>query len=152
VSTSSERLARIDDPWLAGGVAGVLAGAGMAVLLTVVTPPTLFGAIPALYGLSGPIPGWLVHLTHGGLFGVLFAGLTPGVDSRRGVILVAVGFAVVLWFVGAGAIMPIWLQSIGFPGASELTVPNLRVPIFAAHLVYGVVLGTAFAVVVDVED
>jgi hypothetical protein len=138
-----------EDVWVSGLIAGTLGGALMAVWLTVASPPTIARAIPGLYGLSGPIAGWAFHLTHGAVFGTMFAALALGTGSRPTVVGLGLGFALVLWFVGAGTIMPIWLQSVGFPGASELTVPNLRVPILVAHLVYGAVVGLTLPVLTD---
>jgi len=137
------------DVWQEGIVAGVAGGAVMAVWLLLVNPRTLVGAIPGLYGLSGMGAGWAIHLTHGALFGVVFAALSSSADSRSTTIGIGLGFGVVLWFIGAGTIMPIWLQSVGFPGAVGLSVPNLRPPILVAHLVYGAVVGVALPVLAD---
>jgi hypothetical protein len=147
-ATSLEAVQSLDEAWPAGVVAGVAGAAAMAVLLTAVAPPVIYGAIPGLYGLSGPVAGWTVHLTHGGAFGVLFAALTLGAVSRRGVLAIGFGFGVVLWFVGAGAIMPIWLQSVGFPGAGGLSLPNLEPVTLVGHLVWGGVTGALFPALV----
>jgi hypothetical protein len=128
-----------DQIWRGSVVSGVVAAAVMAVFLTLITPPVIAGAIPALYGQSGLVAGWLVHLTHGGAFGFLFAGLAVGARSRLQLVGLGMGFGTVLWFVGAGAVMPIWLTSISFPG--DIMVPNLEPLILVAHLVYGAVIG-----------
>jgi hypothetical protein len=138
-----------EDIWLGSIVAGVVAAAVMAAFLTVLTPMTIAGAIPALYGQSGLVVGWLVHLTHGGAFGFLFAGLAVGARTRRGVVALGVGFGVVLWFVGAGSIMPIWLTTIGFPG--DVSVPNLEPTVLVAHLLYGSVLGLTVPELADLR-
>jgi hypothetical protein len=137
------------DVWREGLVAGVLGGAVMAVWLLLVNPPTLVRAIPALYGLSGMAAGWAVHLTHGALFGAVFAALSSGTDSRVAAVGIGIGLGLALWFIGAGTVMPIWLQSVGFPGASRIGVPNLQPPILVAHLVYGTVVGVALPVLTD---
>lgn len=143
-ATTLEAVDSFDDVWTAGLVAGVAGAAVMASLLSVVAPPIIFGAIPGLYGLSGPIAGWAVHLTHGAAFGLLFASLAVGAVSRRGALAIGVGVGLVLWFVGAGAIMPIWLQSVGFPGSNALSLPNLDPVTLVGHLVWGAVAGTLF--------
>lgn len=136
---SDDLFGAAEDIWLGSVVAGVIAAAAMAGFLTALTPRTIAGAIPALYGQSGLAVGWLVHLTHGGAFGFLFAGLAVGARTRRGLVALGLGFGVVLWFVGAGSIMPIWLTTIGFAG--DVSVPNLEPAVLVAHLLYGSVLG-----------
>jgi hypothetical protein len=133
--------------WLVGAVAGVAAGAAMAVWLVVLSPATIAVAIPRLYGLSGMLTGWAVHLTHGAVFGAGFAAIALGADSRPVVALLGLAYGLVLWFVAAGTLMPIWLASVGFPAAPP--VPNLEPVVLGAHLVYGVVLGALFPVLAD---
>lgn len=137
-------LESFDEVWLGGAVSGVVAGGVMAVVLMVSSPAVIVEAIPGLYGLSGPVAGWLVHLTHGAFFGAMFAALSLGAISRRQLLGIGVGLGLILWFIGAGTIMPIWLQSIGFEGASRIGVPNLDAITLLAHVVYGGVIGLVF--------
>jgi len=53
-------------------------------------------------------------------------------------------YGVVLWLVAAPVLMPLWLGALGLDAQS---VPNLDAASLAGHLVYGVVLGAAFAAV-----
>jgi hypothetical protein len=138
-----------DEVWFGGAVSGVIAGGAMAVVLMVSSPGVIVEAIPGLYGLSGAVAGWLVHLTHGAAFGAMFAALSLGAVTRRQVLGIGLALGVILWFVGAGSIMPIWLRSIGFAGASELAVPNLDAITLLAHLVYGAVIGLVFPFLAD---
>jgi hypothetical protein len=144
-----DRFGTAEDIWLGSVVAGVVVATVMAAFLTALTPMTIVGAIPARYGQSGPVVGWLVHLIHGGAFGFPFAGLAVRDRTRRGVVALGVGFGVVLWFVGAGSIMPIWLTTIGFPG--DVPIPNLEPTILVDHLLYGSVIGLTVPELADLR-
>lgn len=137
----------LGEVWPAGAAAGVLAAAAMAGSLLVASPPTLTAAIPRLYGLSGFGAGVAVHLSHGAVFGAAFAALALGTDSRPVAALLGVAYGLVLWFVAAGTLMPVWLASVGFPGAPA--VPNLDPVVLGAHLLYGAVLGALFPRLAD---
>jgi len=63
--------------WQAGVVGGIAGAAVMAVLISGMNAAVLRGAIPALYGLSGGVAGWVVHLSHGAVLGVGFPGAPP---------------------------------------------------------------------------
>ncbi|MFC6733444.1 hypothetical protein [Haladaptatus sp. DYSN1] len=56
--------------------------------------------------------------------------------------LLGIGFSVLLTIVAVGFVMSLWLQAMGFPMAPP--VPNLQVPSFVGHAVYGVVLGALY--------
>ena len=133
-----------------GIVAGVVAAAVMGAMLTTMLRPVIESAIPALYGLSGLAAGWAVHLFHGAVFGGLFAAvasrdpLDDYAASLGGAVGVGAGYGVVLWVVAAALVMPVWLGAVGFPAAPSL--PNLDPQSLVGHLVFGVVLGGAYAV------
>jgi uncharacterized membrane protein YagU involved in acid resistance len=113
---------------------------------------TLAVAIPALYTLAPPPSGalgWIVHLSHGAVFGVGFAALARAVPvefttPRSAGVGVAYGAA--LWVVAAGLLMPVWLQVVGFSQAPP--VPNFALPSLLWHAVFGVVLGAAYPAVI----
>lgn len=135
--------------WRGGAIAGLAATVAMGIAISLVRLETLRLAIAGLYGFEGSlVVGWIAHLFHGALFGVLFAALMsdPGVyritDWRWKSVLAGVVYGLVLAVVGAGIIMPIWLDAAGFPGAPS--IPNVTVPLLAWHVVYGVVLGGIF--------
>jgi len=70
--------------------------------------------VGALYGVSHVGVGWVTHLFHSIIFGLLFAAGCRVVDIERyissvsKVALVGLGWGVVLWFVAAGFVMPAW--------------------------------------------
>ncbi|MFB6159941.1 MAG: histidine kinase [Haloferacaceae archaeon] len=142
--------------WKGGVVAGIAGAAVMAVLVSLMNPPTLAVAIPALYGLAPPangVAGWAVHLSHGAVFGVIFAALarTDALHAVREDVVrsVAVGavYGVAIWVVAAALLMPLWLAAVGFPNAPPF--PNFAVPSLLWHVVFGVVLGGAFPPLAD---
>lgn len=136
--------------WRRGAVAGLAASVVMAIAITAMDLGTLRGAIAGLYGFRGSLlAGFLAHVVHGTLFGVLFAGVLsdPGLYRvERWLwksVLAGAVFGVVLAVVAAGIIMPIWLGLVGFP--TPPAFPNVSAATLAWHLVYGTVLGGVYA-------
>ena len=106
--------------WISGLIGGLAGGALMGVMITVVMTPVIEGAIPALYGLSGGLAGWVVHMSHSVILGVVFAaimgaGLSRFSDNIGATIEIGAIYGIVLWAVLAALVMPIWLAAIGFP-------------------------------------
>lgn len=135
--------------WRAGAMSGFVAAAVMGITISLVQLDTLRVAIAGLYGFEGSLAlGWAFHLLHGTLFGLVFAAVLsdPGLyrltEWRWKTVLAAVVYALVLAVVGAGFVMPLWLEiaGIGTPGG----VPYVTVPLLVWHLVYGLVLGLAY--------
>ena len=143
-STTAETSIDLND-WQAGVVGGLAGGAVMGVLMSLMNPAVLEAAIPALYGLSGGIAGWIVHLSHGAVLGVVFAGIADSLGDRgTGVIVgLGIGWGVLAWIGLAALVMPVWLSTVGFPMAPPF--PNFAVPSLLWHAVYGGVLGVAYA-------
>ncbi|WP_254279892.1 histidine kinase [Haloarcula marina] len=134
------------EDWQAGVVGGIAGAAVMAVLISVMNPGVLTGAIPGLYGLSGGVAGWAVHLSHGAVLGVVFAAVVEsGIVDRSVGSTVGLGilWGVVAWVVLAALVMPVWLSAVGFPAAPPF--PNFAIPSLLWHVVYGGVLGVAYA-------
>ena len=133
--------------WQAGVVGGIAGAAVMAVLISIMNVDVLAGAIPGLYGLSGGIAGWVVHLSHGAVLGVVFAALVevvyPGERSAATIVGLGLLWGVVTWIGLAGLVMPLWLSAVGFPMAPPF--PNFAIPSLLWHAVYGGVLGVAYA-------
>lgn len=127
------------------GVAATVAGVVMGVLLAV-TAGTL-PVIGALYGVASPVVGWVTHLFHSLVFGLLFAaGCSVGwlrevASSDRGRVGLGVAWGLVLWLVAAGLVMPVWLMTAD----QSVPIPNLRPWGLVAHLVWGAVLGWLYA-------
>jgi hypothetical protein len=132
--------------WQAGVVGGIAGAAVMAVLISIMNAAVLAGAIPALYGLSGGIAGWVVHLSNGAILGVVFAAILRAVgEDRSAGSIVGLGllWGVVTWVGLAALVMPLWLSAVGFPMAPPF--PNFAPPSLLWHAVYGGVLGVAYA-------
>ncbi|WP_276260262.1 histidine kinase [Haloglomus litoreum] len=144
---------RIEEPsWKGGVVAGLAGAAVMAVLMAVMNPAPLVGAIPSMYGLTPPSPaaGVALHLSHGAVLGVAFAALlgrTGRIDTGDRVQTVAAGVAwgVVTWVGLAALVMPVWLSVVGSP--VSLPFPNLVPGSLLWHVVYGAVVGAVFPAV-----
>ncbi|MCU4751055.1 histidine kinase [Natrialbaceae archaeon A-chndr2] len=142
--------------WKHGAIAGLLATIGMGLAISVMDIELLRVAIAGLYGQEGSLAtGWLAHLIHGTLFGIVFAlvrtepALAGFVGSSGKTVAAAIVYALVLTLAGAGIVMPIWLSMVGF--ASPLPVPNLSLASVLWHLIYGVLLGSLFAAFQSLE-
>jgi hypothetical protein len=133
--------------WVSGLVGGLAGGALMGVMISIMMAPVIEAAIPGLYGLSGGLAGWIVHMSHSAILGVVFAAIMEGLgrfsDSVGATVAIGAVYGVVLWAVLAALVMPIWLAALGFPAAPPF--PNFALPgSLPAHVVYGVVLGAIY--------
>jgi hypothetical protein len=138
--------------WKAGVLGGIAGALAMGVLVLVMNDATLAVAIPSLYGLAPPPNpglGIAVHVSHGAVLGVVFAGLTQALDVRETNRLVGLGIAwgVAAWIGLAALVMPLWLAAVGSPASPPF--PNFAPPSLLWHVVYGLVLGV---VVVALRD
>jgi len=91
------------------------------------------------------VVGWITHEFHSVVFGLAYAGVLAPVpdsyaDDWRWCLGVAIGWAIVLWALAAGVIMPLWLRLVGVPAA----VPSLSPAGLLGHLVWGLTLGTVY--------
>ncbi|WP_435361425.1 histidine kinase [Haloarchaeobius sp. DFWS5] len=134
--------------WRAGALSGALAAIVMGIAITLVQLETLRVAIAGLYGFEGSLfVGWLAHVFHGAVFGVLFAAVLadPGLFDVRDwlwkSVAAGVVYGIVLAVFGTGIIMPMWLDIVGL---GPVPIPNVTTPLIVWHVVYGVVLGAAF--------
>ena len=121
----------------------------MGALVLAMNPPTLAVAIPSLYALAPPPNpglGMVVHVSHGAVLGVVFAGLAGAFDLDSTAELLGLGAAwgVVTWVGLAALLMPVWLSVVGSPASPPF--PNFALPSLLWHLVYGVVLGGVYVV------
>lgn len=135
--------------WKGGALAGALATIATGIVITILGLDTLRIVIAGLYGQSGSlVTGWIAHVVHGTLFGVIFAGILtdPGLfrlaDWRWKTVLAGLAYGLVLAIVGAGIIMPIWLAAAGFP--EPPTMPHVTAASLLWHGIYGVVLGAIY--------
>ncbi|MFW5917205.1 MAG: histidine kinase [Halorubrum sp.] len=139
--------------WKAGVAGGLVGGLVFGAMMSMMTPGVLQMAIPAMYGIEGPAGavGWAIHMSHGAIVGVAFAGiasLKPDLADSIGASLgIGAGYGLLVWVALAVIVMPIWLGAVGFPGAPPL--PNIGVESLIGHVVYGVVLGGVYSVVAN---
>lgn len=125
-------------------VAGAFSGIVMGIFYQLSTG--LLPVIGSLYAIQSPLIGWITHLFHSMIFGLLFATICAGPRISRRVSgpihsgLFGFGWGVLLWFVAAGVIMPAWLTLVGIP----TRIPNLSIAGFVGHALWGVTLGVAY--------
>jgi uncharacterized membrane protein YagU involved in acid resistance len=131
--------------WQRGVLGGVLGGIVFGVMVSMMMTPVIEKAIPAMYGLSGGLAGWVIHVSHGAVLGVAFAAVARDrLDSLGETVLAGAAYGIALWVLLAVLVMPVWLQTVGFGGAPA--VPNISPKSLVGHAVYGLALGGAFAV------
>lgn len=146
-----------------GVVAGLVGGVGMGVVLSVGTE--LMPLIGALYGRESFAWGWVAHLLNSVLFGLVFVavvsqpvvreyGASTGTYLAYGLV-----YGALLEVVTGGVLFPLWLRASGAP---ELSLPFFPIPgpvgqfvpavaLGLAHLVYGALLGLAYAYLIGAE-
>lgn len=121
----------------AGLIAGILMG--MFLQLTAGTLPI----IGALYGVADARVGWIAHLFHSVIFALLFATIYQNTNRGQSLspsaraLAFGLGWGVILWFVAAGFIMPVWLLILNQP----TMLPTLTLIGFASHTIWGISLG-----------
>ena len=151
--------------WFIGGVTGgFVASILFGIILWSVSPDTIREAIPAIYGLdSSAILGWILHLIHGALFGLIFGFLVTrdvvfevltgpvytdalaesGAGIRFGLIGIVYGIALwtVIPFLGLTLLGPIaGVDDTGFEGvAAEMVI---------VHILFGLIVGIVFSMFV----
>ncbi|MGM0604886.1 MAG: hypothetical protein ACQETB_04350 [Halobacteriota archaeon] len=151
VTTEAEtRIGTAQDNWISAGVTGV--GAGIVFgLMAQLLMPDLMGMIAALYGLEGNvIVGWVAHLVHSLIFGLVYAAAVTPVRLRGYAGRVSSGsvvglvYGVLVWLVAASIVMPLW---IGTVTGMAPPVPDFNVMSLVGHAVYGIILGAAYPIV-----
>jgi two-component sensor histidine kinase len=128
--------------------ASLVAGVAMGGLLQSVS-----GSVPvigALYGAGNVWVGWITHLFHSLVFGLVYAALvTLAPETYSDAVRyqgLALGWATALWFVAASVLMPLWLRLVGV----SMGVPDFRAASLAGHLLWGLTLGTVYRSVCSV--
>lgn len=142
------RLAR--PPWQAGIVGGLLGGVVFGVMMTMEMRMVMEMAIPGMYGLSESLElGWLIHLVHSAIFGVIFAMLLS-IDTLRDVLdggmkvtAAGIAYGLAVWVIAASIVMPLWVNAMMDMGES---VPNFMPESAMGHAVFGAVLGITYYV------
>jgi two-component system OmpR family sensor kinase len=126
-------------------VAALVAGVAMGIV------SSQFGTglpiIGALYGVDSAAVGWITHLFHSVIFGVVFAAVLDQYDVRQRVeaagtvAVLGAGYGVFLWLVAAGVVMSLWLNAVGI----ATPLPNLTVTGLFGHALWGTLLGGGYA-------
>lgn len=130
---------------------GVLSGIVMGVFYQFSTG--LLPVIGSLYGIQTPLIGWITHLFHSAVFGLLFAAICAEPRVTRFVSgpvrssLLGLSWGTVLWLVAAGLLMPLWLSLLGV----SARIPTLSIAGFVGHALWGAVLGLAYWGVDEVD-
>ncbi len=137
-----------DWAWKGGGVAGLIATVAMGLAIMAMDIELLRVVIAGLYGFEeSVVAGWIAHLAHGTLFGIIFAAILTDpalylVSQRIWKSVVAgIVYGLVLTIIGAGILMPIWVSVVGL---GSPPIPNVTGPSLVWHLIYGAVLGGIF--------
>lgn len=146
------------EKWAAGAVGGFLGSILFGLLMQFVIPaPMLEMAIPAMYGIEGPAlaTGWAIHQFHGVALGLAYVAIVQAGPLREparrvgSAVALGVGYGVLTTAVLAVLVMPVWLSTLGFPGAPPF--PNLAIPgtlmSLLGHIVYAIPVAVAYALV-----
>ncbi|USZ66864.1 hypothetical protein NGM10_08980 [Halorussus salilacus] len=132
----------VRNTWTSAVLGGVSGGLAFGVLLQTMG---MMPAIASLYGAESAAVGWVAHLFHSVMFGLVFAAVVVRTDYRdadlRTTAVLGAGYGVALWAVAAAVVMPLWMGAMGLDAPA---IPNLDVASLAGHLVYGLVLGAVF--------
>ena len=128
-------------------VGGIVGAAVMGALIVLMNDTVIAVAIPSLYTLAppqNPAAGLFVHVSHGAVLGVVFAGVAGavGADSTGKLLGLGAIWGVATWVVLAALVMPVWLGAVGSPASPPL--PNFAPPSLLWHVVYGLVLGGVY--------
>ncbi|EMA07657.1 hypothetical protein SAMN05443574_106147 [Haloarcula vallismortis] len=143
--------------WVAGAVSGLIAGVGMGTVFH--AGANLMPFIGALYGWPTVVGGWVVHLVNSVVAGLLFAViisrpiLREQTASTAETVAAGVVYAAAIGLVSTGILLPISMNVLGVQSFPEPLVPLpgmlgtflVIVSVGVAHLVYGLILGTAYA-------
>lgn len=132
--------------WRNAAIAALVAGVAMGLLIQFVMG--IMPVIGALYGFDGLVAGWIAHLFHSVVFGLVYAAVVDrptlaGYATRPGTgAVVGAGYGLVVWLVAAAVVMPLWLSAVGLPSPG---VPNFDPQSLVGHLVFGAILGAVLA-------
>jgi hypothetical protein len=144
-STQTAFVADLAD-WKAGVIGGLGGGLVFGILMSMMMPDIIAGAIPGLYGFSGGIAGWTIHMAHSAVLGVVFAAFgraAPQYTNTLGKSLGAgVVYGLILWAILGAVVMPLWVGAV-LP--MNPPVPTINPMSLVGHVVYGGLLGVLYA-------
>lgn len=128
-----------------GAIGGLIGGAVFGVMMQMQMPMIVEAAIPGMYGLEESLTaGWVLHLFHSIVFGVIYVGvgqlaaLRPYVTSVVSGAGLGIVYGLVVWVVAASFIMPAW---VGAMTPMSPPVPDFVPESAIGHAVFGVLLG-----------
>ena len=134
---------------VAGGLVGAIVMAGLALMMPVNGQPFFVAAAMVMgVGSMAVVAGWTLHLTTGLIVGAIFGVAITKVNVYR-VTNIKRGLA---WGLGAGGLvwviffLPLMMTS-GMASMLGSTLMTMMLGSFAAHLVYGLILGGIVGVV-----
>jgi hypothetical protein len=138
--------------WKAGITGGIVGAIVMGALMLLMNQAVIAVAIPSMYFLAPPPTvslGVAVHVFHGAVLGLVFAGVVPllKVDSPGKVIGLGIAWGVLVWIVLAALLMPVWLSIVNSPASPPF--PNFALPSLFWHVVYGFVLSGVYVAIKD---
>jgi uncharacterized membrane protein YagU involved in acid resistance len=134
--------------WLSAVGAGLVGGVGFGLVMQFV-----MGAMPvvgSLYGQPTVLAGWVAHLVHSVVFAVVFVALITGTGLGRyarttaGTTGLGTVYGAVLGVVAGAFVLPVWANAVT---AAGMPVPFLSAASFLGHVLFGVLLGAAYAVI-----
>lgn len=136
--------------WIASGVAGIVAGAVFGLMASIMMPD-LMGMIGALYGFEGNVAvGWIAHLFHSMMFGLVYAGIVS-LGPIRGYagrvttgVGVGLGYGLIVWAIAGAFVMPAWLGAMTMASPA---VPTFNPISLVGHAVYGIILGASYPMI-----
>lgn len=147
------------EPWQAGVAGGLIGSFGFGLIMAyVISAPVLEVAIPNMYGIEATpaepaaMIGWVIHMAHGAVLGVVFAAalridaISEFASDTMKTGIVGLVYGVLTWVGLAVILMPIWLEAVGFAGAPSL--PNFSELSLLGHAVFGALLGISYDVLV----
>ena len=136
----------VADPIFTGVLAALLAGVVIGGLMHATGQIEM---VASLVGLEGVAIGWLVHLVHSALAGIVFTILVEFVAPLRayaGKPLSASGvgvvFGVVCWIVIVTVAVPLWFRLVL---GSVLALPLFHWPSLGGLVVFGAILGAGYS-------
>jgi uncharacterized membrane protein YagU involved in acid resistance len=139
--------------WSSAVVASLIAGTAMGLPMQFVME--IMPTVGALYGYESVAAGWVAHLFHSAVFGVIFAGVVSFERLKEHAgrfprsVGVGAGYGVALWVFGGVVAMPLWLDAAGLPNNG---VPNFAPVSLVGHVVYGALLGGVFPAVYSFSE
>ena len=133
--------------WSAAVAGGLAAGVIMGLLMQFVMGS--MAMVGALYGQPTVAAGWTAHLIHSVIFALVFTAIVtrPSVrdyaDSTTRLAGLGLAYGFAIWVVAASFVMPFWLTTIG---AASPAIPTFDLMSLVGHLIYGLVLGSGYAI------